>query len=161
MVAWIFEHCVSGSITWSEIWCVEVFTQLLSVGFNYNRTRRTQTPKSVSTQQINSQTSSAILWFCKLAMCVDTITKSSETQHKDNCLSFCFFQSYNVMTPRMDHWTCSWTSLIKIHQSRAWLHTDKNLRKIYCSFCSQGLSEWWHYESHNAILLPVVIINYY
>ena len=56
MVAWIFEHCVSGSITWSEIWCVEVFTQLLSVGFNYNRTRRTQTPKSVSTRQLNSQT---------------------------------------------------------------------------------------------------------
>lgn len=28
-------------------------------------------------------------------MCVDTIIKSSETQHKDNYVSFHFFQSYN------------------------------------------------------------------
>ena len=53
----------------------------------------------------------AILWFYELAMCVDTIIKFSETQRKDNCFSFRFFQSYNFKTPMVNHWTCSATSL--------------------------------------------------
>ena len=92
---------------------MEVFTWLLSVGFNYNRTRRTQTPKSVSTQQLNSQTRLfySVVLQVGYVMCVDTIIKFSETQRKNNCFTFRFFQSSNFKTPMVYHWTCSATSL--------------------------------------------------
>ena len=111
---------------------MEVFTWLLSVGFNYNRTRRTQTPKSVSTQQLNSPESQTRLCYSVVLrvgyfMCVDTVIKSNETLRKDNCFSFCFFQSYNFKTPMVYHWIYSATSLKFSSQS---IHHRLGCRRI-------------------------------
>ena len=93
--------------------------------------------------------------------------KSRETQHSTGTI-VSHFVSFNAAILRllgwMNHWTCFGTSLKfsskSIHHRLGCIRI-KNLSQIYCNFCSQGHSKWWHYVSHNAILLPLVILNYY
>ena len=67
-------------------------------------------------------------------------------------------------------WLLGWTielityyfpeNVNKIHQPKAWMHSDKKLMSTIGNFYSQGLIEYWHHISHNPISLPEVILIY-
>ena len=93
-----------------------------------------------------------------------SIQKSSVAECGYKWFLFCFLTTKSFETPRVSHWTYPGTSLkiwTKSIKHRLGCIRIKNWRCQISNFCSQGLTEFWHHVSHNAISFPVVILIYY
>ena len=113
VVAWRFEHlCFREYHMIWDLMCGSIYLVIIR-GIQLQQNVKNSDAKKCeySAAKFSDELCYSVVLRVGYVMCVDTIIKSSQTQHKDNCFSFGIFQSYNFKTPMVNNWTCSATSL--------------------------------------------------